>query len=434
MLTFYLVWFGQLVSIIGSSMTTFALSIWVFQETGSVTRFAMINLFAVIPVIFLSPIAGVYADRLNRRVVMALSDTLAASVTLGWVYLFWTGQIMIWHIYLGALVVSVANTFQWPAYMAAITQLVPKDNLGRANGLIQFNRAAAGIIAPLAAGRLMVSVDISRLMLIDLGSFLAAILLLLIVRFPTLEKHTPEEDHSVWRQAWQGLNFIRERQGLLRLVVFTAVVGVLWAAVGVTIGPMVLGFAGTDVLGMIYAAAGFGMLSGSLLMSAWGGPRRKINGVIGFELLSGFCFMLIGLRPLAWLIAGAGFLAHFTIALVNGSAQTLWQVKVPQEMQGRVFSAQQMVIHSLTPIAFIGAGVLADRVFDPLLIPDGIFAANLGLVFGVGVGRGIGLMYFIMGLIKIGVSVWGYANKALRHIEDDLPDADEPLTDLAAIT
>jgi hypothetical protein len=193
---------------------------------------------------------------------------------------------------------------------------------------------------------------------------------------------------------------------------------------------MILNFTTADVLGIIITVAGTGMFTGSVVMSLWGGPKRRIHGVLNFELFSGFCFLLIGLRPWAPLVAIGAFCAHFTIAIINGSNQAIWQSKVAPEVQGRVFAMQQMVSNSLKPLAFLLAGVLADRVFEPLLADDGVLAGNVGQVIGTGPGRGIACIFLIMGLIKMLVSFGAYLYPRIRLVEDELPDtiAEEPVS------
>ena len=163
------------------------------------------------------------------------------------------------------------------------------------------------------------------------------------------------------------------------------------------------------------------MLTGSLLMTAWGGPKRRINGVIFFEMLSGVCFILMGLRPEFWLVALGAFGAHLTIAIVFGSNQTLWQTKVAPENQGRVFAAQQMFASLASPLAYLMAGPLAEKFFEPWMATDGELSQLLSSFIGSGVGRGIGLMFILMGLAKMGVSVLAYLNPNVRLIEDELP-------------
>ena len=425
MRVFTIVWFGQLISLIGSGLTSFALGLWVYQQTGSVTQFAFIALSTVLPKLLLSPLSGVMADRKDRRRLMLLSDLGAGISTCAVALLFYTGQLEIWHIYIAVAINSTCNTFQWPAYTAAVTTLVSKNNLGHANGMIQFGQAVSEILVPILAGVLLVIVKLWGVLLIDFTTFIIAVLTLLIVRFPAQKpaETKQEKPTSLFQEAAHGWRYITARSGLLGLLIFLAVVNFLWSMVGTLIVPMILNFTTADVLGVIISVAGGGMLTGSLIMSLFGGPKRRIHRILNFELLSGVCFVLIGLRPSAVLIALSAFVAHLTIAIVTGSNQALWQSKVAPEVQGRVFAMQQMVARSLTPFAYLIAGTLADKVFEPLLAVDGILAQSIGQIIGVGPGRGIGLLFIVMGFIKVTISLTGYLYPRIRLVEDELPDA-----------
>ena len=425
MRVFIIVWLGQLVSLVGSGLTSFALGLWVYEHTGSVTQFALIGLFTALPNIVLSPLAGALVDRWDRRWAMILSDTGAGLCTLIMAFLFLTNRIEVWQIYLAAGASAAFGTFQWPAYSAAMTLLVPKKHLGRANGMVQFGQAAAEILAPALAGVLVLTTRVQGILLIDFVTFFFAATTLLLIRFPGSETTTAAQARkdSLWREASYGWRFITARRGLLGLLVFFAVVKFLWGMVGALIAPMILGFTSADVLGAIISIAGGGMLAGSLLMSAWGGPKRRIDGVLHFELLSGLCFLLIGLRPSAWPIALGAFGAHLTIAIIYGSNQAIWQSKVPPNVQGRVFATQQMVAKSTTPLAYLTAGPLADKLFEPLLASDGPLTGSIGQITGVGPGRGIGLLFIVMGILKVAVTLGGYLYPRIRLVEDELPDA-----------
>ena len=432
MRVFIIVWLGQLVSLVGSGLTSFALGLWVYEHTGSVTQFALIGLFTALPNIILSPLAGALVDRWGRRWAMILSDTGAGLCTLMMAFLFLTNRIEVWQIYLAAGASAAFGTFQWPAYSAAMTLLVPKKHLGRANGMVQFGQAAAEILAPALAGVLVLTTRVQGILLIDFVTFFFAATTLLLIRFPGSETTTAAQARkdSLWREASYGWRFITARRGLLGLLVFFAVVKFLWGMVGALIAPMILGFTSADVLGIIISIAGGGMLAGSLVMSAWGGPKRRIDGVLHFELLSGLCFLLIGLRPSAWPIALGAFGAHLTIAIIYGSNQAIWQSKVPPNVQGRVFATQQMVAKSTTPLAYLIAGPLADKIFEPLLASDGPLTGSIGQITGVGPGRGIGLLFIVMGILKVAVTFGSYLYPRIRLVEDELPDvlADEPTT------
>ena len=422
---FLAVWLGQAVSIVGSGLTSFALGLWVYERTGSVTPYALTGLFAVLPSLALSTLAGVLVDRWDRRRVMLLSDTGAGLATLAVALLFLTGRVQVWHIYLATAVSAAFSTFQRLAYTAAIAQLVPKERLGRANGLVQFGQAASEILAPTLAGILLLTIKVPGVLLIDFATFLCAVTALLLVRFPRIETATAGQlgEEPRWGEVTYGWRYIAARPGLRGLMVFFAVVNFLWGMVGAVIVPLVLGFTSADTLGVLISIAGTGLLTGSLVMSAWGGPKRRINGVLTFEMLSGLCFLLIGLRPAFWPVAAGAFGAHLTIAIIYGSNQAIWQTKIPPGVQGKVFAAQQMIAASTRPLAYLVAGPLVDRLFEPLLIPGGPLAGNVGQIIGVGPGRGIGLLFIGMGVLKVAVTLASSLNPRIRRIEDELPDA-----------
>jgi len=424
-LTFLTIWLGQVVSLVGSGLTGFALGVWVFEQTGSATQFALIGLSAVLPRVILSPLAGAIVDRWDRRRVMILSDVGAGLSTLAIALLLWTVQLETWHIYALTLVNAAFGTLQWPAFAATTSLLVSKKNLGRANGLVQFGQAASEILAPALAGVLMGIIQLEGVILIDVATFIFAVITLLLVRFPKPEASAERGPGrtTLWNDLTLGWRYISARPGLKGLLLFFTVVNFLWGMVGALITPMILSWTSSDELGLIIAIAGVGMFAGSLLMSVWGGPQRRINGVLSFELLSGICFMLIGLRPSFWLVAAGAFGAHVTIAVVFGSNQAIWQSKVAPEVQGRVFATQQMVARAAAPLAYLLAGPLADRVFNPLLTVDGPLASGIGQILGTGPGRGIGLIFLLMGAVKVAITLIGRSNPHVRHVEDEMPDA-----------
>lgn len=424
MSAFLVTWLGQVVSLVGSGLTSFALGVWVFERTGSPTLFAFIGLFAILPKVIFSPFAGALVDRFDRRKIMILADAGAGLSTLFIAGLLFTDRLELWQIYLAAAVSSFFGTFQWPAYTATVTQLIPKKQLGRANGMNQFGRAAAEIFAPLLAGILVLTIQLEGVILIDVATFIFAMITLLMVRFPRL-KITPTQNKFTTFKADLsfGWKYILARKGLLNLLFFQATVNFIWGMVGALIVPMILGFTTSDKLGFIITIAGIGMLTGSLLMTAWGGPKRRIIGMLFFELLSGVCFMLMGLKPEIWLIAIGAFGAHITIAIVFGSNQALWQTKVEPENQGRVFAAQQMFASVAAPLAYLLAGPMAEKIFEPWMVSGSTLSQNLNMLLGSGSGRGIGLMFVLMGLAKIIVSGIGYLDPRVRYIEDELPDA-----------
>ncbi|NJR75792.1 MAG: MFS transporter [Scytonema sp. CRU_2_7] len=224
MFIFVLVWLGQLVSLLGSSITNFALDIWIYQWSNSVTQLSQLILLTTLPYVIISPLAGILADRWNRRWVMILSDSGAAVSTLTIAALLVTGQIQIWHIYLATAVSSSFSAFQWPAYSTATTNLVPKQHLGRASGMIQFAQALAQLLAPVLGGVLLGVIKLSGIFVLDLSSFLFALTTLLLVRFPDHKVTQNQETNqtSLLAQAVYSFNYLTARSGLLALSLFFA--------------------------------------------------------------------------------------------------------------------------------------------------------------------------------------------------------------------
>jgi predicted MFS family arabinose efflux permease len=421
--TFLIVWLGQVVSLVGSGLTSFGLGVWVFQQTGSATHFALIGLAVVLPRVLLSPLAGAVVDRWDRRRAMIVGDAGAGLSTLILAALFLANRLDLWPIYLLTGVNAAFGTLQWPAFTATTSLLVPDEQLGRANGLMQFGLAASEILAPALAGMLLGLIGLGGIMLIDVATFVVAVASLSLVRFPQhrTQGTGPKEGESLRQDMALGWRYIVARPGLRYLLLFFAAVNFLWGMVGALISPMILGWASSEVLGAVVSVAGVGMFAGSLLMSAWGGPRRRIYGVLAFETFSGACFVLMGLRPSFWPVAVGAFGAHVTIAVVMGCNQAIWQRQVAPEIQGRVFATQQMVARAASPLAYLLAGPLADRLMEPLLAPGGPLVPGLGQLLGSGPGRGIGLLFVLMGVAKVAISLAGWLNPQIRNVEGPLP-------------
>lgn len=420
---FGLMWLGQLVSLIGSGLSRFALGVWVYQRTGSATDFALITLCAFLPGLLVAPLAGALVDRWDRRWTLFWSDLGPAVGTLAIFLLLRADALQVWHVYAAAALASVFNTFQWPAYMAATTLLVPKQHLGRANGLLQLGQAASEVVAPVLAGLLISVVGLAGVVAIDFFTFLCAAATLLLVRIPRPAASGAGRKGSLLSEAAFGWTFIRERPGLLGLLLYFAVINFVIGIALVLATPLVLSFAPPTVLAGVLAASSAGMLAGSLVMTVTGGPRPRIHGVLGFGLLFGLALAIAGLRPDPLLIGTGLFLAMFGAPLINGSSQAIWQVKVPPDVQGRVFAVRRLIAQLTAPLGMLIAGPLADFVFRPLLVEGGPLAGSVGRVLGTGPGRGIGLIYLSLSALPILASLWGYARPGVRRVEEELPDA-----------
>jgi DHA3 family macrolide efflux protein-like MFS transporter len=428
MRTYTAVWFGQMVSMVGTTLTEFGVSVWVYQETGSATMFAMILLVTVLPNILISPLAGPLVDRWDRRRTMMLADTGAALSTLTMALLAISGRLEVWHILVAVSFSAACRAFQGPAWLASTSLLVPEEHLGRASGMMSIARSAAAIVGPLLAGILVPVIGLQGVVLIDFATFLVAVGILSVVRFPPVPRSAAAEKAkgSLYREAAFGWKYIASQPALRMHLYFFAAVNMSLSFVFALFPPLVLGFAGPALLGAVGSALGFGMLAGGLLMTAWGGPKRKVLGILGYGVLLSVCLVLVGVRPWVPLVAVGLFGITLGMPILNGSFMRLWMPRIPPDVQGRTFAAIQMMVFSSQPIAYLTAGPLADRVFRPLLVEGGPLAGSLGAVFGVGPGRGIGLLLATVAVFMLVVTAVAAMLPAFRTAEEAVPVAVKP--------
>ena len=424
MSVFVLVWFGQVVSLIGSGLTGFSLGVWVYQLTGSATQYAFITVCSRLPGIAISPIAGALIDRWDRRKAMIFSDLGSGLSILSIAVLYILGLLAVWHICLVLVINSALSAFQWPAYSAATTMIVPKRQLGRAAGMVQTGEAIGHILSPALGGVLLLTIKLNGIFLLDFATFLFSILTLMLVSIPSPErsKRVETETRSLLREVAFGWRYITSRPGLFALLIFFATTNFLGGFILVLTTPLVLSFASPATLGTVLSLGGSGMLVGGIVMSAWGGPKRRIYGVLGFQTLSGLCFILAGLRPSAGLIAVAAFFFFFSLPFINGSSQAIWQSKIAPDVQGRVFAVRRMIAWSSVPLSYMAAGPLAEYLFEPMLAEHGWLTPTVGRLLGAGPGRGIGLLFIIMGLLTLLTVAIGYSYSRLRLLEDEITD------------
>jgi MFS family permease len=425
MRTFLVVWSGQVVSILGSGITGFALGVWIYQQTGSATSFALTLLFNMLPKALLAPFAGILADHYDRRWIMILSDLTAGMATIITAYLFMSGNLHLWHIYLLTAINASASALQGPAFSASLTQLVPKDQFGRANGMLQLGEGVGQLLAPVLAGVLIATLGLGGVLLVDMATFLFAVGTLFLVRFPSYQKKTERKSES--KDAWllqlrKALGYLWDRPGLLSLVLVFTLVNFFVGVAEAVLTPMVLNFTTPDRLGLIMTIGGVGMLGGSLLMSIFGGGQRKVYAVFGAYAMLGVGVLIAGLSPSIILVAVAVFIAFFFLPTVMSGSQAIMQAKVSPDIQGRVFGLRIMLNNLSFALAFTLSGYLADTIFEPLLMQEGVLAGNIGRIIGIGPGRGMGLMFVLMGILAIITALSAFGYPRLRRVEIELPD------------
>ncbi|HEU4326192.1 MAG TPA: MFS transporter [Roseiflexaceae bacterium] len=432
MRTFLIIWFGQLISTLGSSLSSFALGIWIYEQTGEVTQFALVLFSATLPAVILGPYAGLMADRWNRRWLMILSDTGSALATMTIVVLLAQGQLEAWHIYLSSAFTSVMAAIQSPALSATIPLIVPAEQLGRANGMGQIARSLGQLIGPLLGGILLAVIGIQGVIMIDLITFLVAVSSLLLIRFPSYAPRDPgEAGEPWWSAALAGWRYVLDRPGLLGLLIFFAAINFLLGSIEVLVTPLVLSFTTTEMLGLILFIGGLGMLCGSLVMSFWRGPVDPMHAILLPQLIGGVCVAIFGINTSVLVLAVAAFIYFFGIPICDSYTMMVFQQKVAPEVQGRVFAVIGVVANIVLPVSYLVVSLLADRVFEPLMQPGMPLAVQLGPLLGTGPGRGIGLLCAVAGMLAVCATLLAYRYPPLRSLHRDLPDAVLPAPVLA---
>lgn len=425
---FGLMWFGQLVSGIGSGLSSFAMGVWVYQQTDSPAKFTFIAFLGALPSVALLPIAGALVDRWDKRWTMLLSDSCSAVSVLAMLFVTVSGRLQIWHIYLCVICLSITSTFGLLAYYPAITLTVPKRLLGRVSGMTYASQATAQIASPLLGGLMIAFLGLKTIFLTDFLTFVFAIATLALIRIPGVQSKGEAGEggaarRSIIREAVYGWTYIKERSSLLLLLFYFASSNFVLALALVLFSPMILSFSTPQLLGTLNSISGAGLLSGSLVMSAWGGPKDRIQGVLWFGVIVAVSLIFIGARPQILIIGPAVFAMYFAIPIVNGCSQALWQCKTAPELQGRIFSLRRIIATAMAPVAFLLAGRLSERWFEPMLANGGLLSDSIGRILGVGPGRGIGTMFVLSGMITVIIQIIAFRLPTLRLAESILPDA-----------
>jgi len=411
-------------------MTSFALGIWVWEKTGSAQALALVGVFTYAPLIIATPLVGVLVDRWNRKLVMMLSDLGAALASVVVFVLLATGKLEIWHIYATTAFASVFQAFQWPAYSASATLMVPKKHFSRASGLVSMIESGSNILAPLLAGILISMIGVRGILIIDLLTCILAILTLLFIFIPQpIRSSNLISFKEFFQEIAYGFRYILRRKGLLNLQLvffaanFMTVIG--WAV----ISPMVLARTGGNAhfLGLVESFAAGGGLVGGLILTIWGGPKKLVWGVLIGWILNGLLGrFLMGISAIPWIWMLSAFMLAFFMPIINGSNQAIWQKKVPPKKQGRVFAIRRFIAQITIPISMGLSGWLAEQVFEPAFSSSQEWGGRIfGWLFGVGPGSGLSMMIAISGLMVALVGIAGLISKPIQNVETALPDFEE---------
>ncbi|NEQ33343.1 MAG: MFS transporter [Leptolyngbya sp. SIO4C5] len=419
MRTFITLWFGQLASSLGSSMTYFALTLWIWQQTQSATAIALILVFYQLPQLAISLFSGILIDRIPRKRLLWLSDAGAACCTISVGILAGLQILQIWHIYLIATVIGGFGNIQALAYTTLVPLIVPPQHHTRASSLGSMVEYGAAILSPALAGLLYPTAGLLGITAIDMTTFMMAMVTLALVKIPAVKRRIGTGEwgvenreqggdkagggQKIWHDITFGFRYIASHHDLLAMVIALSTFTFLHQIGETLYQPMILAQTGGDaqVLGLVVAASGIGGVVGAIAFSLWGGFQQRQVGLFSGFIGTGLSQLLLGLSRLPSLWGVARFGMSFHNPLIMSSYMAVWYAKVSPDLQGRVLSADYLVGTVMMLTANLVAGPLADQVFEPWMQHhESVFSA----ILGQGVGSGIALL---QGVLASGILILG---------------------------
>ena len=421
MKNFYKLWLGELISNIGSGMTAFALSVYVYEKTGSVSYVSLITLLSFMPSIILSPIGGLLADRYDRRLLMIIGDLFSG---LGLIYILWNiqaGEKSIVPIFVGITFSSIFTSLLEPSYRATLTDILEEENYAKANGLIQVAGSAKYLISPVIAGVILSVADIRVILLLDILTFITTCLMIFLVR-KSMNSETQNYKKDSFKGLLEGLFIIKENRGIYSLVIIMFFVCFFMGFIQILIRPMILALSSVKTAGIMESLCALGLLIGSLWIGIAGIKKNysKILAVACF--FCGIFMSMTGVNENLAIIGISTFLFFSTLPFMNSCADVLVRVSVPNELQGRVWGLISLITQMGTVVAYIISGIMADCIFEPMFNKNGILVENIGIIIGTGKGRGIGFMLILSGIGMLIMAIIIWKNREIREVSEKCVD------------
>ena len=420
MRTFLIIWLGQFASLLGSEMTNFAITIWAWEITGQATLLSFIMAVTQIPRLLISPFAGIWVDRFNRKYLMLLGDAIAGLSTIALLILFLTDHLHIWHLYVSDAINGLFGYIQGLAHSASMTLIVAKQHYARASAFESLQMSGSYVVAPAIAGAIYAIAGLGGILMIDLATFGVAIATLSLISIPQpTEQPQSAPSEPVLRQLTFGMRYLLSHPSLVVLLGFFLISNLIDSASFTILPAMVLARSGNNatIWGMLLAFFGAGGLLGGLTISIWGGAKRRIHGVLIASAIWKAGLIVLALAQQTFVKIGTALTCGFCSPFPGSCSQAIWRAKVEPEVQGRVFATRFLLTQLATPLGAAIAGPLADHFFEPAMQPGGNLAQVFGGVFGVGLGAGMALQMTLFASFGVLVALGGYRVHRLRQVE-----------------
>lgn len=418
MKSYLLLWGTQSFSGLGSAMTSYALVIWSYTQRESALMTALLMVSSYAPYVLFSIFAGALSDKWNKKAVMLVCDTAAALTTVVMLFLMQAGCLQIWHLYLINGLNGLMNTIQQPASEVAVTRLLPRKYYQRVGGMRYLANSLNSILTPVIATAVLGLAGMGAVVAFDLFTFGVAFLTLAFgIQIPEEEETKSKE--KVLTTAREGLRYLSRERGIFGLILFLAAINLVASLYEAAFPAMLLSREGGSekVLGMVNAVIGIATLAGSVLSSLLKAPKSRVRVICNsllFSMSTENFLLAFGRTPLVWCVGG--FLGWVCIPLMNTNLDAIMRLRVPDNMQGRVYAVRNSLQFFTIPLGYFMGGFLVDRVFEPFMALQAQ-ESILSAMFGTGKGSGAALFFFMIAFLGIGVCLYFRRNQYIWELE-----------------
>ncbi len=411
---YFMLWSTQSLSAFGSGMTSYALILWLYLQSGSALKTALLSICSYAPYVIMSIFAGALSDRWNKKRTMLICDLIAALSTVAVLVLVKTDSLHIWHLYFLNALNGLMNTVQQPASEVATTLLIPKEFYEKTSGLRSFSQSLNSILTPILATALFSFAGIEVVIAADLITFIIAFVTLwMFIQIPE-NNHAKREKEALFTSTYKGLLWLTRNPLVLNLILFLASINLIASIYNVALPAMILSKqnGGETILSIVNSCAGIATLFGSLLVVLFPAPKNRVRNICLslFLAMSTENFMLaLGNNALIW--CSGAILGWIMIPFMNANMDVIFRSSIPLDMQGRVYSCRNTLQFFTIPAGYLLGGFLIDEVFEPLMLSQSTNTLFIQL-FGSGKGSGAAMLFFIIGIA--GVAVCSFFSFVLR--------------------
>lgn len=415
---FLILWIGEFISSIGSGLSSFALGVYLFKTTRSVSAVSITTLFAFLPTILLNPLGGVLTDRFDRRLMMIFGDSFSALGLIFMLLCLKAGSLQPWQIYIGVSISAIFIALLEPAYKATITDMLSREDYVKANGMIQLAASSKYLISPFIGGFLLTVTSIDVILIIDISTFAVTVLAVALIRKLLPRSKKQPKKLRLLQNMKEGWRAITGNRGVLMIIALISVATFYLGFLQILISPMLLSFTSTEVLGSIESLSAIGMLVGSIIIGIIHIKSYVRTLSVGF-CLAGVFITLLGVSTNLLIITISGFLFFSALPFINSSADVMIRCRIPNELQGRAWGLISILSQLGYVLAYALSGLMADYIFNPMFLDKGLLYNTIGKLIGTGPGRGIGFMLILSGIFVI---ILGALIKKLKLIREMEPE------------